>query len=91
MTIQVKETSKQIDSKKPSRQAWLRAWLVLHGYTMGGLARILGVHPSMITRIVKGETAPPKRIAQLAEIGVPAELLPAPSRPPGRPPGSKNK
>ncbi|WP_232034926.1 helix-turn-helix domain-containing protein [Desulfovibrio ferrophilus] len=58
---------------------------------MGGLARLLGVHPSMITRIVKGETAPAKRIQQLAEIGVPEDLLPIPSRPPGRPRGTKNK
>jgi len=91
MTIQAKEISKQIESNAPSRQARLRAWLVLHGYSMGAVAKLLGVHPSMITRIVKGETAPEKRIEQLAALGVPTELLPLPSRPPGRPRGSKNK
>ncbi|MBU1003553.1 MAG: helix-turn-helix domain-containing protein [Proteobacteria bacterium] len=91
MTIQSKETSQLLEANTPPRQAKLRAWLVLNGFAMGELAKRLGVHPSMITRIVKGESAPARRIEQLAELGVPQELLPVPSRPPGRPPGTKNK
>lgn len=86
MPIQNFKISKKLDLNKPSRQAELRAWIILNGYTMGQLARILGVHPSMMTRIVSGERAPAKRIRQLEELGIPKELLPKPSLPPGRPP-----
>lgn len=86
MPIQNYKISKKLDSNKPGRQVALRAWIILNGYSMGQLARILGVHPSMMTRIVSGDRAPVKRIRQLEELGVPKELLPEPSRPPGRPP-----
>ena len=86
MPIQDYKISKKLDPNKPGRQVELRAWIILNGYTMGQLARILGVHPSMMTRIVSGDRAPAKRIRQLEELGVPKELLPEPSRPPGRPP-----
>lgn len=69
------------------RQASLRAWLAYHGIDNRQLAQELDVHPSMITRIFKGERRPPKRIQQLIERGIPASLLPSPNtRRPGRPP-----
>jgi hypothetical protein len=55
------------------------------------LAEKLDVHPSMITRIIQGKRAPKKRITQLISLGIPAELLPEPSGPPGRPKGSRSK
>ena len=68
------------------RQASLKAWLAYHGIGNRQLARELNVHPSMITRIFKGERRPPKRINQLIAIGIPASLLPSPNtRRPGRP------
>lgn len=79
------KTRKLLDASAPSRQDRLRAWLALHGIRFGELAEQLGVHPSMITRIVKGERAPAKRIRQLLELGIPEDLLPEPSPPPGRP------
>lgn len=84
------EIGKQIDENNPTRQDRLRSWLALHKIRYGDLALALGVHPSMITRIVSGERAPARRIRQLAELGIPRELLPEPSGPPGRPPGAKN-
>ena len=67
----------------------IKAWLVMRGLTHRELARLIGVHPSMITRILKGERAPAARIASLVELGVPEHLLPPPNtRGPGRPPRS---
>lgn len=86
MPHQDKITGKTLDPITPPRQAELRAWLVLNGYSMGDLAAFMGVHPSMVTRIVHGDHAPIKRIRQLLRLGVPASLLPEPSGPPGRPP-----
>lgn len=75
-----------LDSKNVKRQASLKAWLAYHGIGNRQLARQLAVHPSMITRIFKGERRPPRRIRQLIEMGIPANLLPAPNtRRPGRP------
>lgn len=74
------------DAKKGVRQARLKAWLAYHGVGNRELAEKLGVHPSMITRIFKGERAPAERIAQLVELGIPKSLLPEPNgRKPGRP------
>ncbi len=74
-----------LNASNSSRQTVLKAWLVLNGYSMCDLAKKMEVHPSMITRIIKSEHAPAKRIQQLAQLGVPQELLPKPSRTPGRP------
>jgi transcriptional regulator with XRE-family HTH domain len=79
-------TGQLFDSKKNNRQATLQAWLAYHGIAKKDLARELDVHPSMITRIIKGERAPRQRLEQLKALGIPEELLPAPSRPVGRPP-----
>lgn len=79
------KTSKQFDNTKPNRCAQLKAWLALHQIRNADLAESLEVHPSMITRIINGERAPAKRISQLADFGIPEELLPLPSKSPGRP------
>jgi len=64
----------------------LRTWLEVQGITQRDLAESLGVHPSMITRIFKGERTPPDRIAALVKLGIPPHLLPPPNqRGPGRP------
>lgn len=75
-----------LEQKNAKRQASLKAWLAYHGIGNRQLARQLDVHPSMITRIFKGERRPPRRIRQLIEMGIPANLLPPPNtRRPGRP------
>jgi len=64
----------------------LKTWLEVQGITQRDLAESLGVHPSMITRIFKGERTPPDRIAALVKLGIPSNLLPPPNeRGPGRP------
>ncbi len=78
-----------LDQHPCGRQAALRAWLAYHGIPMKELARMIGVHPSMMTHIVKGNRSPAKRIEQLVALGIPRHLLPEPSRPPGRPPNQE--
>jgi len=74
------------------RHRHLQAWLAFRGISKSDLARKIGVHPSMISRIIRGERAPARRLKQLVEEGErPAELLPPPSGPPGRPPLSRKK
>jgi len=73
------------------RQHKLEAWLSYHRILKNRLAIELGVHPSMISRIIKGDRAPKERIQQLVALGIPEPLLPAPSRPPGRPKGSTKR
>ncbi len=64
----------------------LKAWLDMRGLSQRELADILDVHPSMITRIFKGERSPPGRIEHLVQLGIPSHLLPPPNtRGPGRP------
>lgn len=74
------------DLKHVPRQAQLKAWLTMHGIKHKDLAVKLGVHPSMVSRIICGERAPSKRIKELMSLGIPASLLPEPNlRSPGRP------
>jgi len=80
-----------LNQNQQSRQASLQAWLAYHSISKQQLAEILDVHPSMITRIIQGKRAPAKRIRQLIALGIPPELLPKNSRPPGRPPAEGPK
>jgi hypothetical protein len=80
-----------LEQHPKGRRAALDAWLAYHGVSKKMLAEQLDVHPSMITRIIQGKRAPKKRITQLISLGIPAELLPEPSGPPGRPKGSRSK
>jgi transcriptional regulator with XRE-family HTH domain len=63
----------------------LQAYLAKHRVSKKELAKQLGVHPSMISRIISGERAPAGRLDQLVALGIPRELLPEPNGPPGRP------
>lgn len=67
------------------RQARLKAWLAYHNISNKKLAEALEVHPSMISRIIRGQRAPSRLLKKLQIFGIPNELLPLPSRPPGRP------
>ncbi|EPR43675.1 helix-turn-helix domain protein [Desulfovibrio sp. X2] len=69
----------------------LKTWLAMRGLSQRDLADALEIHPSMITRIFKGQRKPGERIRQLVELGVPPHLLPPPgTRGPGRPAKNRN-
>jgi len=73
------------DRPDTDRADELRAYLAKNRLSKKELAKQLGVHPSMISRIISGERAPAGRLDQLAALGIPRELLPEPNGPPGRP------
>lgn len=75
-----------LDLTKVNRETALRAWLAYHGIGEKQLALRIGVSPSAITRIIKGERASRRLIAKLTDEGIPVFLLPAPGPGPGRPP-----
>lgn len=74
-----------IDLNNPNRQDSLQAWLAYYRIAKKDLAQKIGVSQSMISKIIRGERAPAARLEQLVALGVPRELLPEPSGPPGRP------
>lgn len=68
----------------PDRQDMLRIFLRQSGISRNTIARLLGVHPQTVSRILNGDRALPEHVARLQEFGIPADLLPAPARiPPG--------
>jgi len=73
------------DRQDTDRAADLRAYLAKNSLSKKELAKKVGVHPSMISRIISGERAPAGRLEQLVALGIPRELLPEPNGPPGRP------
>ena len=56
------------------RQHKLEAWLSYHRILKNQLAAELEVHPSMISRIIKGDRAPKERIEQLIKFGIPTPI-----------------
>ncbi|MBF0481085.1 MAG: helix-turn-helix transcriptional regulator [Desulfovibrionaceae bacterium] len=73
------------DHPESNRVDELQAYLAKNRVSKKELAKQLGVHPSMISRIISGERAPASRLEKLVELGIPRELLPEPNGPPGRP------
>jgi len=72
-----------------SRQARLNAWLVERGITYQQIANATGLSSVFVGKVMSGQKTPKKRIDQLINMGIPAELLPEP-RPPKKP-GRKPK
>jgi transcriptional regulator with XRE-family HTH domain len=75
-----------LDLSQVERETALRTWLAYHGIGEKQLATQVGVSPSSITRIIKGERASRDLVERLVGVGIPASLLPEPGPGPGRPP-----
>ncbi|EPR42772.1 helix-turn-helix domain protein [Desulfovibrio sp. X2] len=74
-----------LDLTKVDREKALRTWLTYHGICEKKLAEEVGVSPSAITRIIKGERASRNLVERLVAAGIPRSLLPTPGPGPGRP------
>ena len=72
------ESMQAITKTPPNRQRRLRSYLVLFGIEGQELAKALGVTPTTMSRLLLAETAPSERVEQLAALGIPRQLLPAP-------------
>jgi predicted transcriptional regulator len=77
--------SMNLDLTKVSRQRALNAWLAYHGIEKRELAKRLEVEPCAISRVISGKRGTARVVRELVSLGIPAELLPEPSGPPGRP------
>lgn len=61
-----------------NRQDMLLIWLRREGVNQADIARWLGVTETSVSRWLRAESIPVQRHGQLVELGIPAELLPAP-------------
>lgn len=73
---------------EPTRKDKLKGWLLAHRLTYAFLGDKIGMSAGNICTLLSQETARPERVAQLAALGIPEELLP---RPLYTPPGPKPK
>lgn len=62
----------------PTRQDLLWIWLKRQGKTQAAIADALDVGKVAVSRWMKAESIPVRRHKQLIDLGIPAELLPAP-------------
>jgi len=69
-----------IDQKEVDRQINFDVWAIRNRITRNWLGEKVGVHPSMISKIIRGQKTTPRIIEELIQLGVPAELLPRPSK-----------
>lgn len=61
-----------------ARQLDLQVFCIRRGLKGKDLAAKLGVSPSLISKIFKGDRRSPEVIKGLVELGIPAHLLPEP-------------
>jgi transcriptional regulator with XRE-family HTH domain len=67
-----------INTNSPSRQARLKAWLLLQNIEQKALAEQLGISEQLLSMTLTGKRVCRHRIAALAQLGIPEELLPQP-------------
>jgi transcriptional regulator with XRE-family HTH domain len=68
-----------INTNFPSRQARLKAWLLLKNIEQKSLAAQLGISEQLLSMTLTGKRVSRTRIAALAQLGIPEDLLPQPS------------
>lgn len=69
-----------IDQNEVDRQINFDVWAIRNRITRNWLAEKVGVHPTMISKIIRGQKNTPRIIEELVQLGVPADLLPRPGR-----------
>ena len=75
------KTRPKLDHDQPSRLERLDNWLAERGITRSRLAGRMGVSISMVGKLLAGHKRTPSRIRELAEMGIPSELLLGPRSP----------
>lgn len=69
-----------------TRQERLLVWLRRSGISCVELGEKLGISKSGVSRYFRGDTMPSRHVQKLIDLGIPAELLPAPEdKPRGKP------
>ena len=70
-----------IPTEPVSRQAELSGFLLARGVEKKALALALGVSPQAVSNMLSSDKAPAYHVEAMAEMGIPRELLPGPSKP----------
>lgn len=68
-----------VNTNPPSRQAKLKAWLLLHNIEQKQLAEQLGISPQLLSMTLSGRRVSKERLEALIKLGIPRELLPGTS------------
>mgnify|MGYP002558174850 CR=1 FL=1 len=61
---------------QPSRQQRLLAWIRENGVSLSSIARTIGVSVTIVSKWIRAESIPTRRVAQLKDYGIPEDLLP---------------
>jgi len=78
------ELMNDVTQLHPTRQELLALYLKRKRLSYARLGKLLGITGQSVFRLCRNDTAPTRRVEQLLEAGIPAELLPAPlDIPPG--------
>lgn len=68
---------KALRLKKPTRASELDAWFVRHRLTKTGVGQMLGISGQRVGQLLRGIYLTPEwRSRLIAEVGIPARLLP---------------
>ena len=65
-----------VNMNSPTRQARLKAWLLLNSIEQKDLAEKMGISPQLLSMTLAGRRATKARIDQLISFGIPEDLLP---------------
>jgi len=65
-----------VNMNSPTRQARLKAWLLLNSIEQKDLAEKMGISPQLLSMTLAGRRATKERIDQLISFGIPEDLLP---------------
>ena len=65
-----------INDNSPTRQAQLKAWLILHNWDGTTLAKEMGISAQLLSMTLSGKRMTEERHSRLLSLGIPEELLP---------------
>lgn len=65
-----------VNANSPTRQAQLKAWLLLHNIEQKDLAKQMGVSQQLLSMTLTGTRTTKERLEQLVNLGIPRDLLP---------------
>lgn len=72
------ESAEHVTLTTATRQERLAIHLRRNNLTFAHIGRLLGCSRGSANRLCNAETAPTRRVEQLLELGIPADLLPTP-------------
>ncbi|WP_164561981.1 hypothetical protein [Nitratidesulfovibrio vulgaris] len=72
------ETMHDVTQLQPTRQELLALYLKRNRLSYARIGQHMGITGQSVMRLCRNDTAPSHRVAQLADLGIPVDLLPKP-------------